>query len=172
MATSNTSEDRVTALGNQMVQVHIWLLDTLDQVRADFAAHSQGIGPPPRELTNHCMAFCSALERHHSGEDRSVFPALARKSPELRPLLEELERDHRFIAEILRRLNELIDTFGSTGARDSIQIRQTHHEIEGLAAILESHLRFEEKKIVDSLNEISASELDIRDFLVVSRAAP
>ena len=56
-----------------------------------------------RSLRTHCVAFCSAVARHHTSEDRDVFPALAAQVPVLGPVLAELQHDHRLVAGILQR---------------------------------------------------------------------
>ena len=79
---------------------------------------STGRGERPRELRAHCLPFCSALSRHHTGEDEGAFPVLAERFPELRPVLAELERDHQVVAGILRRLEELLGGLGAEADPD------------------------------------------------------
>jgi hypothetical protein len=128
---------RLTALGNQLIETHIRLLDALDDLRSG--------SPPPRELATHCLAFCAAVTEHHTDEDTSVFPALAAEHPELRDVLDGLERDHTMIAGMLRRVVELSADLDAAGARA---------ELDGLAALLESHFTWEEKRLVKALNEL------------------
>lgn len=136
---------RLTALGNQLIDTHIRLLDALDDLRSG--------APPAGDLATHCLAFCAAVTRHHTEEDRTVFPHLAARHPELRELLDGLERDHRSIAAILDRVAELAADPDADGARA---------ELDGLAAILESHFHWEEKRLVAVLNRIGRAELDPR----------
>ena len=56
-----------------------------DELRAQLgelqAAAASGTAPArDRPLAVHCLAFCDALTRHHTGEDAGVFPALRRGS--------------------------------------------------------------------------------------------
>jgi hypothetical protein len=95
---------RLTALGNQLIAVHIRLRDELDRLLDDLEA-----GERPRELRAHCLAFCSALDRHHTGEDGGLFPVLAAEHPELREVLELLQRDHDVVAGILRSIEDVLD---------------------------------------------------------------
>lgn len=134
---------RLTAFGNQLIQVHIWLRDQLARLRANAES---GL---PRELRAHCLIFYSALTRHHIGEDAGAFPALAEQFPELRPVLTELENDHEIVAGIMRRLEELFDRHA-----DAATISR---ELDGLTALLESHFYYEEKKIVAALNALTWS---------------
>ena len=65
---------------------------------------------------------------------------MAQHYPELRPVLTELSRDHRQIAELLDRLKD-VSTMGV--------------ELDTLAALLETHLVYEEKKLVAALNKLT-----------------
>ena len=143
---------RLMAFGNQLIDVHIWLREELAQLRADLPS-SDSLGGRPRELRVHCLAFCSALGRHHTGEETEAFPALAAEFPELRPVLEELERDHVVVAGIVRRLNELVGVVGDNPPDAAMRIGD---EVDGPAALLESHFVYEEKRIVAALNSLSA----------------
>jgi hypothetical protein len=122
---------RLAALGNQLIEVHLELREQLRSLRGSLPAH--------------CLAFCAAVHGHHTAEDTSVFPRLAREHPELAPVLAELERDHQQIAEILRRL--------AAGPSPD--------ELAGLEALLESHFTYEERKLVAALNALDA-DLDLR----------
>ena len=127
--------DRITAFGNQLIEMHDWLRPEL----ADLQAGTAG----SRDLRGHCLAFCSALTRHHTGEDATGFPALARQFPELEPVIQQLTHDHEMITEILTRIERLAgDPAGMS------------RELDGLAAIMESHFAYEERKIVEALNAL------------------
>ncbi|PSK88080.1 hemerythrin HHE cation binding domain-containing protein [Murinocardiopsis flavida] len=143
---------RIAALGNQLVDVHIRLRDDLERLRADVDSFLDGGGDLPRDLRSHCLAFCSALTRHHTGEDDGAFPALAERHPELRPVLEQLQQDHHVVTGILRSLEVLVDGLGErTAAEDAQRVRA---ELDGLSAILETHFRYEEKKLAAVLDTL------------------
>ncbi|MBB5780457.1 hemerythrin domain-containing protein [Nonomuraea jabiensis] len=144
-----TPDGRLVAFGNQLIDVHLWLREQLAALREDVEAHLAG-GALPRDLRTHCLTFCSALERHHTGEDGGAFPVLARSFPELRPVLEELRRDHRLVEDSLRRLQLLL-----AEAVDPVRVRG---ELDTVAALLETHLVYEEKRIVAALNALDAPE--------------
>ncbi|MEU7877007.1 hemerythrin domain-containing protein [Microbispora bryophytorum] len=101
----------------------------------------------------HCLAFCSALNRHHAGEDGGAFPELARRFPELRPVLEELRRDHRLVEDSLRRLQALAGGLDRTA--DPAEVRR---ELDSLAALIKTHFVYEEKRIVSALNALDAPD--------------
>jgi hypothetical protein len=125
--------DRITAYGRQLIEIHDRLRDSLDALRRGADA----------DLGLHCLAFCAAVTEHHTGEDTGVFPALAREHPELRDVLAGLERDHQVIAGLLVRLREL----AQQSDRAAIQL-----ELDGLAALLEGHFTWEERRLVAALD--------------------
>lgn len=114
-------DDRLTAFGNQLVESHIRLRELLGELRDGTYG-----GVAPRE---HCLVFCSVLGAHHDAEDSGGFPVLGKHYPELRPVLDELSRDHRQVAEVLDRLKD-VSTMGEGAER----------ELDTLAALLETHL--------------------------------
>ncbi|MFI9210391.1 hemerythrin domain-containing protein [Streptomyces sp. NPDC053253] len=158
MTTASEPGDRLAAFGNQLVDVHIWLREELGRLREDVDSFLSGDGDRPKDLRAHCLAFCTALTRHHTAEDQGVFPVLAAAHPALRPVLDELARDHEQVEEILLRLQGLLDELPAdteTGtAPDPAEVRRVKGELEGLIALVESHFTYEEKKLVSALNEL------------------
>jgi len=128
--------DRLTAFGNQLIDSHIRLRGLLGELRDGTYA---GV-----DLATHCLTFCSVLTAHHSAEDDDGFPVLARHFPELRPVLAELRRDHQLVAEVLDRLK----------AVSTMDVVTAERELDTLAALLETHLVYEEKKLVAALNRL------------------
>ncbi|MFI5912312.1 hemerythrin domain-containing protein [Dactylosporangium sp. NPDC051541] len=127
---SEFSPPRLAALGNQLIEIHQHLRSLL--------ADSADLPDFSRSLRAHCLAFCGALDRHHTGEERGAFRALAASHPSLRPVLDELRRDHEQLAALLRR----------------VEANPTKAELAGLAAVMESHFTFEEKRLAAVLNEL------------------
>ncbi|MFB9905441.1 hemerythrin domain-containing protein [Allokutzneria oryzae] len=164
-----TPNERLTAFSIELIDTHTWLREELARLRADIDAYLDGVGGRPRDLRAHCLTFCSALTRHHTGEDDHVFPALADEFPELRPTLEKLREDHHLVADILRRLEVLV------AEADPADARRVRSELDGLAAILESHFGYEERRIASALDELKqtfdSSGLDVR-VLTDGPAAP
>jgi hemerythrin-like domain-containing protein len=144
-----TSDDRRTALGAELIEIHNWLRAELDRLRDDVDAYLDGGGDRPRELRTHCVAFCAAVTRHHTDEDDGVFPALAARFPELTPALDELGRDHRIVTGMMRSLQALLDRI------DEVSPVETRAELDGLAALLESHFTYEERKLVTALDSLA-----------------
>jgi hemerythrin HHE cation binding domain-containing protein len=130
----STMDDRLAAFGTQLIETHDRIRDELDRLRSGEV--------PARDLRTHCLAFCAAITRHHTGEDDGVFPLLAQAHPSLRPVLAELRRDHEIVADVLRRIAEL----PADGAFQS--------ELDTLAALLETHLTYEERKLTAILDAV------------------
>lgn len=148
---STAIPDRASALGRQLVEVHDWLRGELSRVASELDLYIGG-GARPLDLRAHCLTFCAAVTRHHTSEDDTAFPELARRFPELVPVLAELRADHTLVAGILGKLTALLDTVSPANATE---IRR---ELDGLRAILESHFRWEERRIVAALDELGPSD--------------
>ena len=51
-----------------------------------------------------CLRHCRFVEAHHGLEDRAIFPVIRRVDPELDPVVDKLESDHRAVAEHVHEL--------------------------------------------------------------------
>src|SRR3954453_22510757 len=138
---------RVAALGEELVRIH-------DRLRADLRRLRAGSIEAGRPLAVHCLVFCDALTRHHAGEDAGAFPALAARFPELAPVLQKMSEDHELIAGIVARVEEL----GQELAGGDSPVPAA--ELDGLAAILESHFTFEERRIRAALDTLDGTATD------------
>jgi hemerythrin-like domain-containing protein len=139
---------RFLAYGNQLIEIHIGLRDLLADLR-------EGV-VPDADLGVHCLAFCAAVSRHHTGEDTQVFPLLAERHPELRAFLAELERDHQIIAGLLTRVNTVAAELD--GEQPAARVAELQQELDALAAVLETHFIGEEKRLVTVLNAVDPAE--------------
>lgn len=133
--------DRVAALSKQLAQTHQELRRRLSRLRA----RTESPGPASdnaADLRTHCLAFCGALTTHHQGEDTGLFAALLRERPDLKPTIDKLVQDHGLITGILTRVAEL----------DTTDPAAVTYELDGLAAIMESHFRYEERVLAQALD--------------------
>ncbi len=126
-------KDRLVAWGAELRAVHGRLREALRVTRTGEA------GP---DLLLFCHGFCAALTGHHEGEDRELFPAIAAAHPELRETLRNLERDHSMIASLVG------------GLRDTSPAELGRH-LDGIAAIMESHFRYEERQLLLVLDTLA-----------------
>jgi iron-sulfur cluster repair protein YtfE (RIC family) len=148
-----TGQQRLAAFGIELIEIHDHLRRELADLRQALDEHRFDRDSRPRALRAHCLAFCAALGKHHTGEDIGAFPLLRKEFPELAPTIAKLADDHGLVAGILRRLNELLD--GLPAELEPADTIRVLGEFDGLAAILESHFGFEERTIVAALNALN-----------------
>jgi iron-sulfur cluster repair protein YtfE (RIC family) len=136
---------RATAFGRQLIDTHNWLRAQLATARESLV---DGSTPPElRDLRMHCLSFCTALTRHHTGEDDVAFPVLSAEVPELAGVIAQLRQDHDMVTTLLADFQaKLADPAATPDALRS--------HLDGLAAIVESHFGFEERKIAAALDEL------------------
>lgn len=112
--------------------------------------------PAGRDLLLFCHGFCTALTGHHEGEDRELFPAIAAAHPELRETLWKLRQDHSMISYLIADLDAAVAGSASPAALEQ--------HLDGIAAIMESHFRYEEAQLLTVL-ETLALDADPRRVL-------
>ena len=136
--TNPTDTSRLVAWDRELRAVHARLRDALRIARdaVDDAA-------PSRELLLFCTGFCAALDGHHRGEDRVVFPGLLAVAPQLRDVVDQLVRDHAMLSHLLGELQRAVD------AREGPAT--LHRHLDGIEAVMETHFRYEEKRLLPVL---------------------
>lgn len=141
-----TQPARVKGMGDWLIEVHDWFRAELAELRRQAAAGETL--KPGTDLRANCLAFCTALTRHHTGENVGVFPMLARQFPELTLVIDRLEREHHVVADIQQKIQALVDGEGDT--------TQLVKDLDRLSDELTAHLRYEEEVLVASLNHTPA----------------
>jgi hypothetical protein len=136
-----SSTGRAVAWAEEMQRVHDRLRQAVAVARD--AAGDASAGGRERDVLLHCWGFCQALAGHHAGEDAVLFPALRAQQPALVPVLERLREDHEAIQRLLQTFSVAMDA--GVGPRE----RQGH--LDGIAAIMESHFRYEERMLLGPL---------------------
>jgi hemerythrin-like domain-containing protein len=152
---SEGEKTRLVAWSRELRGVHDRLREALTVTRQALAA-GEPAEPATRDLLLFCHGLCTALTAHHYGEDRDLFPAIAEQHPELRETLYYLRQDHSMIAHLLAGLQAAV-------ARAAPPAELDQH-LEGVAAIMESHFRYEERQLLKVL-EILALDADIHSVL-------
>ncbi|MGH3587356.1 MAG: hemerythrin domain-containing protein [Pseudonocardia sp.] len=133
---------RLVAWGQELLAVHGRLRDALEVAREAVAAPDAD----PRRLPGlYCHGFCQALEGHHRGEDSAVFTVLLELRPDLAGLVAELQRDHTMLDHLLGELSRAVDAGADAATLE--------RHLDGIDAIMETHFRYEEKRLVDVLDE-------------------
>lgn len=149
------SPDRLVALSEQLRQAHQALRERLSALRreaSDGRSRAGAADVAGEPLSHHCLAFCAAIGAHHTGEDSQVLPALRAAAPELAPVIDNLIEDHSLVAGLLGRLRELLSQGMAASSPDALA-----RELDGLAAILESHFSYEERRIAAALDSLGAN---------------
>lgn len=137
---------RLVAWGHEMRAVHQRLRQALDLTR-DAVLDGRPTEPATRELLLYCHGFCTALVGHHEGEDRALFPEIRAARPELAEVVRKLEQDHSMINHLLTGLQAAVDRSASPEELD--------RHLEGIAAIMESHFRYEERELLSLLDALA-----------------
>ncbi|MET9320508.1 nitroreductase/quinone reductase family protein [Streptomyces sp. NPDC003038] len=146
-------------LADKLMEVHVWLRAQLGHVREEVEAHfaaraaHQGPGEPPApglglQIRQRCLAFCQALEFHHTGEDAHVFPALEAQNPHLADAFERLRVEHRTVARLQEELSGLL---ADIAVADPERFRA---ELERMSHELTAHLDYEEESLLPILAQI------------------
>ena len=143
MATND--RHRAVAFSLQLRRAHQQLRDELARIREALGGDEYVV----TGLQVHCLAFCSALATHHRGEDDGMFTQLLDARPDLAPAIRNLTGDHAAIAVILHQIRALAVAGKAAPAESLPELRR---ELDGLAAIMESHSGYEERAISTALD--------------------
>lgn len=139
---------RLIAWSHELRRVHSRLREALAITRD--AAHAGQTGASAtRDLLLYCHGFCAALDGHHRGEDRSLFPAIEAAHPHLAPVLRALTQDHSMIEYLISELDAAV---GRSAPPDELA-----RHLEGIAALMENHFAYEERQLLTVLDTL---ELD------------
>ncbi|KUL37236.1 cation-binding protein [Streptomyces sp. NRRL F-4489] len=128
--------------GETMGLVHEALRRELALIRRELTATGTVLGA---QLRVNCLTLCQGLDNHHKGEELMMFPALRRQRPDLAPVLDRLDEEHRSIAALLTALREVL----AAPAADPGAVRA---EVERLTDELEEHLTYEERELIPVLD--------------------
>ncbi|MDI6105845.1 hemerythrin domain-containing protein [Actinoplanes sp. NEAU-A12] len=142
---SERETTRLVAWSREMREVHRRLREALRLTRKSLA-EADTDATALHDLLLYCRGFCAALDGHHRGEDRTLFPAIAAAHPHLRPVLRSLEQDHSMIAHLLGGLQAAVD-------RSEPAARLSEH-LDGIGAIMENHFRYEERQLLTVLESL------------------
>lgn len=137
-------QNRLIAWNRELTAAHQRLRQALHLARRALdAGDSAEAASAGTDLLLYCKGFCAALEGHHLSEDGALFPELAARHPELRPAITKLQQDHELIASLLTQFDHALSAGGPPDVLSS--------HLDGLAAIMESHFRYEERQLLDTL---------------------
>lgn len=137
---------RLIAWSQELRAVHARLREALQVTRTAVAAGVDAEAAS-RDLLLYCHGFCTALDGHHRAEDRELFPAIAAQYPQLRQTLRYLRQDHSMMAHLI--------TGMLTSVRRADSPAELDRHLEGIAAIMESHFRYEERQLLTVLETLA-----------------
>lgn len=98
---------------------------------------------PLWQLKISCFRYCRFVHGHHHLEDVALFPAIRQADPELGPVVDRLEADHRRVSDILEAIEDAAAALTEEDA-DAARGRVVAGLRELHAHLLE-HLDFEEE---------------------------
>ncbi|WP_022923746.1 LLM class flavin-dependent oxidoreductase [Serinicoccus marinus] len=105
-------------------------------------------------LGAYCESYCRIVTGHHTLEDRSVFPHLRHRQPDLAPVLDRLEDEHVVIHEVLdefdKALVRLVAEDGTGRAGEEV-LEGVQRSLDLLTDTLLSHLAYEERELIGPL---------------------
>lgn len=136
---------RLIAWSHELRRVHARLREAL-QVTRDAVRNGDPGRSATRDLLLYCHGFCAALDGHHRGEDRILFPAIEAAHPQLAPVLRALEQDHSMIEHLLHGLG--------AAAERSAPADELDRHLDGIAALMENHFRYEERQLLTVLETL------------------
>ncbi|PRB15989.1 hemerythrin domain-containing protein [Microbacterium sp. MYb62] len=146
---------RLIAWDQELRTAHSRLRAALAATREALAT-GEGTPDAASELVLYCIGFCAALDGHHRAEDHALFPALRAEHPELGGIIGKLMQDHSMLAHLLASLR--------TAAERGDDAASIGRHVDGIAAIMESHFRFEEREILTPLRALTLDG-DVRTVL-------
>jgi hypothetical protein len=101
-------------------------------------------------LKVNCLHYCRFVHGHHHLEDVALFPALRAADPELTPVVDRLEGDHRRVAA------QLDEVEAAVAADDRDRLVPA---LNALTETLLEHLAFEEESIGPTLRSLDRHPL-------------
>ena len=154
--------DQGRHVSKQLINVHDMLRGELSDLRdvvrqvRDGAMRAEGARAALNEMALRqndwtlgafCARHCTTVTQHHSVEDASVFPHLARRQPELKPVIDRLAEEHRVIHDAIQEVDRaLVQHMTRPEGFDAIQ-----GAIDYLTDALLSHLAYEERELLEPL---------------------
>lgn len=149
------------AAGQHLIDVHDGLRGELDRLRQMVTQLEAGDVDPSavRSFLNrmtirqnnwtlgvYCATYCRIVTGHHTLEDRSVFPHLKSRAPELGSVIDRLQEEHEVIADLLERIDAAIVALVSSEGIDEVRA-----SVDALTDALASHFSYEERELVEPL---------------------
>jgi deazaflavin-dependent oxidoreductase (nitroreductase family) len=128
--------------GAALKLIHDAFRRELALIRDEVARSGPGLGA---QLRVNCLTVCQGLHHHHINEDVGMFVALDGQRTDLAPTLARLREEHRRIAALVERLQQVVNATDAEPA-------EVRREVERLTTELEAHLAYEEEQLIPVLD--------------------
>lgn len=109
------------------------------------------------QLRLNCLDYCRFVHHHHRLEDVALFPALRRTNPDLGPVVDRLEDDHRKVSDYLDEVEAAADDLQRDDTEQ--ERRRVVGSLENLAEHLLAHLEFEEENAGPTMRRMTYDSL-------------
>jgi len=143
---SNGDADRVIAWADELRRVHARLREALQ-----LAYDGDSDLDTEKDLLLYCWGFCVALDGHHRSEDATLFPAIVAARPDLATVIATLSHDHSMIDHLIAGLRSALEA--------GVSPEEKRRHLLGIGAVMETHFRFEEKKLIEVLEASAVLDL-------------
>lgn len=137
---------RVVAWADELRRVHVRLREALQ-----LAYDGDSDLDTEKDLLLYCWGFCVALDGHHRSEDATLFPAIVAARPDLATVIATLSQDHSMIDHLIAGLKVALEA--------GVSPEEKRRHLLGLGAVMETHFRFEEKKLIAVLEASTSLDL-------------
>jgi hypothetical protein len=111
--------------------------------------------------------YIGELHDHHTIEDDIFFPALVRRVPAAAALVERIDADHLRLSDLLERTTVALERLANAHVAFRIAHAEAVMVTEGLHALLDSHLGFEDEDILP----IFSSHFDANEYEALEQRA-
>jgi iron-sulfur cluster repair protein YtfE (RIC family) len=152
------------ALFQELLWVHRMVRRDLERVRELATAAANGdassaeirdevealkTNGPLWKLKVNCLRYCAFVHSHHNAEDVMLFPALRAANPDLDPIVDRLEADHRRVSDLLDTVEASAGDLNDNAGNDARERVAT--ALDELAEHLLEHLDFEEESVAETM---------------------
>jgi hemerythrin-like domain-containing protein len=101
-------------------------------------------------LGTYCQSYCRVLTTHHTIEDVSMLPEVARADPRLKPVTDRLAAEHVVIHGVIEEVDRALVAFVGDPASGA----ELRAAVDLLTDRLQSHLSYEERELVEPLSRL------------------
>lgn len=108
---------------------------------------------PLWQLKINCLQYCRFVHAHHNHEDSLFFPRLRAANPELAPVVDRLEADHRRVSDLLDETESAASALGEEDGE--VTRRRLGTALDSLAEQLLAHLDYEEERAGPTIRRLT-----------------